>query len=207
MKEILEYDRLRKIPAKIRGHAERELKNDPKAFALAKQNELLMTWLTTLPWRGIDIRDLEVGPRRGGANLIFDRISRSAATALPSWVEEALRHNSRQRFWQFCRCDTKTGHSTNGLLPRRLVAPLEEYLGQHRPLLVKGRDPGNLFLNQHGSAFDAISFTRLVGVLTRRHIGERVTPGGFRNSFASKWVQERPGDIQTLSKILRLHSF
>jgi hypothetical protein len=189
MKECLDYDRLCEIPAKIREHAERELKNDPKAFALAKRDELLMAWLTTLPWRGKDIRELEVGPQRNGANLFFDRIPRSAATALPGWVKEALRHNSRQRFWQFCRCDTKTGHATNGLLPRLLVALLEEYLGQHRPLLVKGRDPGNLFLNQHGSAFDASSFRRLTGALTLRYLGKRVMLGGFRNSFALKWSE------------------
>jgi hypothetical protein len=114
----------------------------------------------------------------------------------------------RARFWQFCSCDksTRTGHATHVLLPRRLVAPLEEYLGQHRPLFVKGRDPGNLFLNQNGSAFDASSFTRLVGALTRHHIGKRVTPGGFRHSFALKWSEERPMDILTLSKILRLRS-
>jgi hypothetical protein len=44
MKEPLEYDRLCEIPTKIREHAERELKNDPKAYALAKRDELLMTW-------------------------------------------------------------------------------------------------------------------------------------------------------------------
>ena len=196
------------IPRKIREHAERELKNDPKAYALAKRDELLMTWLTTLPWRWNDIRELEVGPRRSGANLLFDRIPRSAATALPGWVKKALRHNSRERFWQFCTCDSYriTGYARHALLPRQLVAPLEEYLGLHRPLIVKGRDPGNLFLNQNGSAFDASSFTRLVGALTLRHIGTRVTPGGFRTSFASKWVEERPGGIFTLSKILRLRS-
>jgi len=208
MKEMLEYDQLCEIPIKIREHAERELKNDPKAYALAKRDELLMTWLTILPWRGNDLRDLKVGSRRSGANLFFDRIFRPAATALPVWVEEALRHNSRRRFWQFCSCDndTRSGHATHALLPRRLVAPLEEYLGQHRPLLMRGPDHGNLFLNQNGSALEASSFTRFVGALTLCHIGKRVTPRGFRRSFAWKWLEERPGDILTLSKILLLRS-
>ena len=196
------------IPAKIREYAERELKNDPNAYALARRDELLITWLMILPWRQNEIRALKVGSRRSGANLFVDRIRRPAATALPGWVEEARRHNSRERFWQFCTCDkdTRTVHATHALLPKRLVAPLEQYLGQHRPLFVKGRDPGNLFLNQNGSASDASSFTRLVGTLTRHHIGKRVTPGGFRHSFALKWSEERPMDILTLSKILRLHS-
>jgi hypothetical protein len=207
MKECLAYDRLCEIPAKIREHAERELKNDPKAYALAKRHELLTAWLTILPWKGNDFRKLKVGSRLSGADLFFDSIPRPAATALPGWVKEALRHNPRQQFWQFCCCDkgTRTGHATHAVLPRPLVAPLEEYLDQHRPLLVKGRDPGNLFLNQNGSAFEASSFTRLVGALTRRHIGKRVTLGGFRDSFALKWVMEHSeGDIRTLSKILRL---
>jgi hypothetical protein len=65
----------------------------------------------------------------------------STPNELPVWVEEALRHDSRERFWQFCTCDkdTGTGYASHALLPRRLVAPLEEYLGQHLPLLVNGR--------------------------------------------------------------------
>ena len=40
-----------------------------------------------------------------------------------------------------------------------------------------------------------------------RHSEKRVTPGGFRTSFASKCLEERRGDFLTLSKIVRLRSF
>jgi hypothetical protein len=69
MEQILVYDRLCEIPTKIREHAERELKNDPKAYAHAKQDELLMTWLTTLPWQLSFIREIEIGSKRNGVTL------------------------------------------------------------------------------------------------------------------------------------------
>ena len=145
MKECLDYDRLCEIPTKIRKHAERKLKNDPKACALSKRDELLMTWLTILPWRQKYLRQLTIGSRKNGANLFTDRIAPSSATARPGWVEEALDHNPRQHFWHFCFRDneTKTGHAILALLPRQLVPLLEEYLTYHRPLLVTGHDPGN----------------------------------------------------------------
>jgi len=61
MNGSFKYDLFRAIPTNIRKHAERELKNDPKASAPAKRDELLIACLTMLPWR----RRKDIHPRLG----------------------------------------------------------------------------------------------------------------------------------------------
>jgi hypothetical protein len=204
MTRFVDYDELCEISAKIRKQAEEKLKNNPKEYALSKRDELLMAWLTVLPWRPKHLRQIRIGSRMDGANLFKGRIAAGAPLARPGWVEEALVRNPRQHFWQFRfpRNGTKVGHEIHAVLPRQLVPLLEEYLTNCRPLLVTGHDPGNLFLNRNGRPFDANSLTKLVGDLSRRHIRKRVTPYLFRHSFATKWVEEDPTDVLILSKVL-----
>ena len=90
----------------------------------------------------------------------------------------------------------------HALLPRPLIAPLEEYLGDYRPHLIQGVDPETLFLNQKGKPLSIDQVTDLTYELTQRHGGRRVNPHSFRDIVAFTWLKEYPKDYLTLSKIL-----
>ena len=135
--------------------------------------------------------------------VFYGQLSPLVHIAKPQWVEDALRVNPAEKFWQFhfCEDETKTGHSVRGILPRRLIPLLEEYLQNHRPNIVAEVDPGTLFLTQSG-ARDRQSTTDLVAQLVLENAGRRITPHIFRDIFAYAWLDDHPEDFLTLSKIL-----
>jgi integrase len=98
--------------------------------------------------------------------------------------------------------ETKNGHQVHGLVPKQLIEPVEDYLTNYRSLFVNGHDPCTLFLNDNGGAYSTGAFTTRIGHLTARYAGRRVTPHLFRDILALKYLQERPEDYLTLSKIL-----
>lgn len=112
-------------------------------------------------------------------------------------MQEKLRANPREQFWQyhFREEETKNGREVRSILPRRLVPLLEEYLEQARPLLLNGTDPGTLFLNEDGARFKENTMIALVSKLTLRH-------GGRRDIWAYWWLSSQPEDYLTVSKKL-----
>lgn len=124
--------------------------------------------------------------------------------AKPKWVEEALRTNPDQEFWQFrfAPDETKNGDQVHAILPKQLIGLLEQYLEVHRPLLVNGVDPGTLFVNNGGRSYSEVTIEVTIGRLTARYAGRRVTPHLFRDILAVKYLEEHPEDYLTLSKIL-----
>jgi integrase len=122
----------------------------------------------------------------------------------PKWVEDALKRDRHEEFWQFHfdPDETKNGREVNGLPPKQLIGPLDDYLTHYRPLLVNGNDPGTLFLNNEGRPYSVRAMTAHVGRITARYIGRRVTPHLFRDILAFKYLEERPEDYLTVSKIL-----
>lgn len=115
-----------------------------------------------------------------------------------------LNKNGRnQCFWQFHfrEGETKTGE-VGGILPRRLIPLLEEYLREHRPHLVAKPDPGFLFLNRDGLALSYQILTYHVGEIVLKHAGRRMNPHLFRDAFAYAWLEAHPEDYLTLSKCL-----
>jgi site-specific recombinase XerD len=90
----------------------------------------------------------------------------------------------------------------HGLLPKSLADRLEEYRRDYRPLLINNSDPGTLFLNDDGQGFSARGLQYLMANVTARYVGRSVNPHFFRNIFAVKYLEERPEDYLTLSKIL-----
>jgi integrase len=119
-------------------------------------------------------------------------------------VIEALAKNANQAFWQifFREDETKMGQKVRGILPRRLIPLLEEYLAVHRPRLIHQKDPGTLFLNEDGCAIDYQIMTYHISEIVLKHCGRRMTPHLFRDAFAYAYLDVHPEDFLTLSKIL-----
>jgi hypothetical protein len=203
-KKWVDYDRLCEIPEKILTKARRRFGEGSYRLALAYHNALLICFLTTLAWRQRNVRECRISTTAPGPNLLKGEISCHPTLAKPPWVEEALMSNPHETFWQiyFRKSETKNGRSVHYLLPKQLVPLLEEYLTKYRPLLLRGDDPGTLFVNQYGAPLTKSSVEDLVSNLTLEHVGVLVNPHLFRDIFAVKWLEEHPEDYLTLSKIL-----
>jgi hypothetical protein len=175
-KKSVPYEELCKIPAMISAARMRLNRNDATGSRLA-HDQLLILWLTTLPWRQRNIRECRIGDPQT-ANVYFAPLPSIIHIAKPQWVEEALASNPKSSFWQFNfrEDETKTGQRVRGILPRRLVPLLEEYLAEHRPRLVAKTDPGTLFVNGDGCAINYQIMTYHISEIVLRHTGRRMTP-------------------------------
>jgi hypothetical protein len=200
--KCLEYKVIESIPRKI--HAERSAaaKKGVDHVALLAMEELLIRWLTVLPWRQRNIRECRISGTT--PNLFKGKVPPFCGIDKPEWAQREEQESPEAEFWQFrFNCDeTKTKIDAHAVLPRPLIGPLEEYLGEFRPHLIHGADPGTLFVNQAGKAMASDEVSCAVSTLTLRHGGRRVTPHLFRDIVAFTWLKEHPEDFLTLSKML-----
>ena len=143
------------------------------------QQELLVKWLVTLPWRQRDVRECRIsGPV---PNLFRGKIPPFSEIDKPEWVRDEERKNPEAEFWQFQFSvdETKTGIAVEALLPRQLIGLLEKHLKEFRAQLFRGVEPETLFLNSRGKAMSRNQMTQLVSRLALRHGGRRVAlPSG-----------------------------
>jgi integrase len=203
-RKYLPYETVVEIPGRIREKRKDAAKLGPVAAAFNVHDELLMQWLVILPWRQRNLRECRIGIKSERANLFNAEIEQWDSVAKPKWVEEKLRVNPREKFWQyhFREDETKNGREVRSILPRRLVPLLENYLEHYRPLLIEGNDPGTLFVNKDGVPLNDARMETLVSKLTLRHAGRRVTPHIFRDIWAYWWLSGHPEDYLTVSKKL-----
>lgn len=203
-RKYLPYETVADIPRRIRERRKDASKLSPAHMARVVHDELLMTWITVLPWRQRNLRECRPGPKSEGANLFKAEIAQWDTVTKPKWVQEKQKTNPHEQFWQyhFRENETKNGHEVRSVLPLRLVPLLQEYLEHYRPLLLKGTDPGTLFLNEDGLPFSDSRMGSHVGKLTLRYAGRRVTPHMFRDIFAYWWLEKHPEDYLTVSKKL-----
>ena len=201
-KKYLEYQFVETIPEKIRAVRLMAEKKRPDQVALLVMEELMMTWLVTLPWRQRNVRECRV---TGSSPNLFKRtIPPFSDIDLPQRVKDEQVRNPTAEFWQFefSPEETKMGNKVRALLPEQLISILDEYLQNHRAHLLKGTDPGTLFINGEGRAMSKDEVTDMVAQLTMRHCGKRVTPHPFRDIVAFTWLKAHPNDFLSLSKML-----
>ena len=199
------YQTLVRIPDQIRRDLAATADLTKKAKAAMVRDAMLIALLTTLPWRQRNVRECRVKPFAQGGNLFMEEIPPNSVIAKPKWVEDTLRANPRQRFWQFYfrSAETKTGRAIRGIVPRQIVPLLEEYLDHHRAVLLgEHPDPGTLFCTGRGTPVCRNELIRMTGAITMKYTGRRVNPHLFRDIFAVAWLEDHPEDYLTLSKIL-----
>jgi len=202
VKKYLDYPIIEAIPAMIRAERSSSSKHRTEHVEALAMEELLIRWLIILANRQRNIRQCRVG---GPApNLFKAKIPSYTSIDKPIWVQMEEQRNPEAQFWQlhFTAKETKTGKEIHAVLPRPLIAPLEEYLAEFRPQLVKQGDPGTLFIGNEGRPLTSNSLCNLVSRLTSRYGGRRVNPHLFRDIVAFAWLKEHPRDFLTLSKIL-----
>lgn len=203
-KEV-DYDLLSSMIKKM--NAERNALKDPSDEELGWRvhDELLIVWMTTLPWFPLCIREARLlGDEPNIFNLPAPNVG---TTGIPPWAVVERDNNPRSTFWQFqfSRSETPNGMPANGFVPRRLITLLDKYTTLHRRHLLQGADPKTLFLDRFGGRMTAISLMQRVGILTERYLQKKVTPEAFRAIFGYHWLDEHPGDYQGVAGILWIH--
>jgi integrase len=202
--KYVEYEVLEAIPAKI--HAQRKthekMRRSARSIAGLAMEELVMRWLTILPWRQFNLRQSRIGGP--SPNLFKARIPQFSTLDKPKWVLEQEEKEPATEFWQvrFSAQETKTGIAIHHLLPKQLIHPLEDYLEHHRPNLLRKKAIDTLLVNSIGNSLDSKLMQRVVGDWTLRCAGLRTTPHLYRDAVAFQWLKEHPADFLTLSKML-----
>jgi integrase len=202
-KKWLDYKQLEEIPAQIRAAAEHGDHSGEK-LAMMRQHELLMSMLTVLAWRQRNLREPRLGARADGANIFKEELHPLSNCARPDSVVEALKKNPNEKVWQvqFDASETKAKNEIEMILSREIGVLLDEWVQIHRPLLVRGTDPGTLFLNSKGRAMTQSRMTSIVGELTLRYAGRRVTPHIVRDILIVGFLNDNPEKYETAAKIL-----
>jgi hypothetical protein len=203
MKECLDYDQLCEIPTKIREHAESELKNDPKAYALARRDELLTAWFTTMLSGKRFAGELDFGWQPKCVMLFKDKIDHSGATAIPEWAQQALTQNSLRQFWQLHSFpyDVETEPTRRGFLTMRLTESLEEYIEKFRPILASSRSK-TLFVDNRGVMFSYVGLICHVRNLVLSYAGKLIDPRSIRALFGPRYLAFDPVDYLRRAKVL-----
>ena len=201
-RKLLSYDELSQIPFKISQEKEKA-ESGSVEYARLAHDELLMLWMLAFAWRPTNIRECSLGTDKREPNL-FKSAFGNRQVAKPDWVERKLKQNPSAKFWQihFTNAQVKGKRHIRAVVPKHLVPFLEDYLLNHRHLLVSESDDGTLFLNRYGRQMSSDSIVDLVGTLTFKYGGRKVTPHLFRDAFAICWLEENPEDYLTISKIL-----
>ena len=170
-----------------------------KQIARLAHNELLFSWWGETVWRQRNIRECQLG-----RNVFKAEVPPMVNMAIPHWVQEQIALNPHEQFWQiyFSESETKMKHEVRAILPHRLVPLLEDYLQHHRPILLRGSDPGTLFLNRDGFPLTTSLVDDLVSNLTLHYGHRRVTPHVIRDIFAFWWLKDHPEELLTVSKVL-----
>jgi len=203
--KLVDYDSLEGLPDKIRRHAAKTCPKQSKQYAAAMRDALLMECLVTLPWRQRNMREMRLGSKEVSANIFKAPVpADDTKMARPKWCVEERKLHPDLEAWHFLfrPRETKTNHRVQGILPKQIAVPLEEYLISFRPLLISGDDPGTVFLNNSGGAYTMVNIYNSVTEITYRFLGRRVNPHLFRHIFAKQFLVEQPENYLTLSKIL-----
>jgi integrase len=202
-KKWIDSEVLAEIPAKIRAAAERDHCSGHK-LAIMRRDELLMTVMAIIPWRQRNLREAKLGTSADGANIFKESLHPLSTCAKPEWAVAALRANPEEKLWQarFDASETKAHNEIEMILPQDIGALLDEYVQVHRQQLVRGADPGTLFLNSQGRAMTQSRMTKMIGELTLRYAGRRVTPHVLRDIVTVGFLKDRPEQYETAAKIL-----
>jgi integrase len=106
-------------------------------------------------------------------------------------------------FWLvFPHYDVKNRVDLNFKFDQPLTDLIDEYVHDYRPALLRGANTSSLFPGETGQAKADRWFSKQVTERVQKAIGLRITTHQFRHAAAAIYLKHRPGDYETVRRLL-----
>ena len=98
--------------------------------------------------------------------------------------------------------DVKNRVDLNFRFDQSLTDLIDEYIREFRPVLLRGSNASWLFPGEAGNPKTKLQFGKQITVRIQKAIGVRITPHQFRHAAAAIYLKHRPGDYETVRRLL-----
>jgi integrase len=102
----------------------------------------------------------------------------------------------------FPHYDVKNRVDLNFQFDQPLTDLIDEYVHEYRPALLRGSNSSWLFPGEGGGPKAAITFSLLITKRIMKAVGARITVHQFRHAAAAIYLKHRPGDYETVRRLL-----
>jgi integrase len=102
----------------------------------------------------------------------------------------------------FPHYDVKNRVDLNFKFDQSLTDLIGEYINEFRPTLLRGTNVPWLFPGEGSEPKNKLQFGKQITERIQKVIGLRVTPHQFRHAAAAIYLEHRPGDYETVRRLL-----
>jgi integrase len=102
----------------------------------------------------------------------------------------------------FPQYDVKNRVDLNFKFDQPLTDLIDEYIHEFRPALLRGANASWLFPGDGGQPKTIVMFGKQITMRIQKAIGLRITPHQFRHAAAAIYLKHRPGDYETVRRVL-----
>jgi integrase len=151
----------------------------PIKAAVSAQLAVAVAILTFAPVRLCNLASIELGQnliKPGGLNT-------------PYWLV-------------FPHYDVKNRVDLNFQFDQALTELIDEYIQEFRPALLRGANASWLFPGEAGQPKTTVMFGKQITLRIQKAVGIRITPHQFRHAAAAIYLKHRPGDYETVRRLL-----
>jgi integrase len=86
--------------------------------------------------------------------------------------------------------------------PERLIAPLERYLAQHRPVLLRGQASSRLWISRWRRPMTSHAVYLQIAAITKERFGQPMNPHVFRDCLATSVAVRDPDQVRIATALL-----
>jgi integrase len=102
----------------------------------------------------------------------------------------------------FPHYDVKNRIDLNFKFDQPLTDLIDEYVHEFRPVLLRGTNSSWLFPGEGGEPKTRLILGQQITVRIQKAVGLRITPHQFRHAAAAIYLRHRPGDYETVRRLL-----
>jgi integrase len=102
----------------------------------------------------------------------------------------------------FPHYDVKNRVDLNFQFDQALTELIDEYIQEFRPALLRGANASWLFPGETGQPKTTVMFGKQITLRIQKAVGIRITPHQFRHAAAAIYLKHRPGDYETVRRLL-----
>ena len=102
----------------------------------------------------------------------------------------------------FPHYDVKNRVDLNFQFDQPLTELIDEYIHEFRPVVLRGANGPHLFPGEGGAAKVANTFSSQITKRIEKAVGLRITVHQFRHAAAAIYLKHRPGDYETVRRVL-----